>query len=98
MKTDEVPRLIAFLESRVTLAPGEDTPSVLVSPPTVDDLVQAGFDAADAALLIEAPWWPEMLQEVRETPEFCEPEDGPDTVLGYARDVVGEYVRKRFQP
>jgi hypothetical protein len=35
--------------------------------------------------------------DVRETPAFCDPDDPPEQVLRCARDVVGEYIRKRFQ-
>ncbi len=48
------------------------------------------------ARLDGAPWWPEMLADVAETPEFCEPDTGSEQVLEYARDVVREYVAKRF--
>jgi hypothetical protein len=46
--------------------------------------------------LLAAPWIPEMFAEVLETPELCEPGNSVEQVLRYARDVVGEYVRKRF--
>ena len=32
-----------------------------------------------------------------ETPDFCEPEDSREQVERYARDVVVEYIRKRFE-
>jgi hypothetical protein len=36
-----------------------------------------------------------MVADIIETPEMCDPEDAPEQVLQYARDVVAEYIRKR---
>ena len=37
-----------------------------------------------------------MVEEIVETPVICDPDDPPDLILEYARDVVSEYIRKRF--
>ncbi len=37
-----------------------------------------------------------MVTDVVETPSRCDPADPPEQVLAYARDVVEEYIRKRF--
>jgi hypothetical protein len=37
-----------------------------------------------------------MVTDVVETPEFAEPEDSPEQVLNYAKDVVREYIWKRL--
>ena len=41
-------------------------------------------------------WWDEMVADIVETPDMCAPDDSPQQVLGYAKDVVSEYIRKRF--
>ena len=40
--------------------------------------------------------WDEMVTDIIETPDFCDPGDSPQQVLEYARDVVSDYIRKRF--
>ena len=61
-----------------------------------DGMVAAGIAEAVADRLADAPWWAEMIVDVEETPEFCEPEATAEEVLEYGRDVVREYFRKRF--
>ena len=96
MTPDDVRLLIGFLKGRVEL---EDASSRTVSfvEPTKADMVEAGVHADAIEQVLNAPWWSEMIEEVVETPEYCEAEDTPKEVLGYARDVVSEYVRKRFR-
>jgi len=87
--------LIAHLERRV--CPGGDgSRSVVFELPGEGELLEAGLHPEAVRRLLAAPWVSEMVSEVLETPEFCEPEDSADEILRYARDVVGEYVRKRF--
>jgi hypothetical protein len=96
MTPDDVRKLISYLEARVRLD-DPDTTAVTFDLPDREALLAAGVHPDAAAQLLAAPWAAEMVTEVRETPEFCDPGDSPDQVLGYARDVVGEYIRKRFQ-
>jgi hypothetical protein len=86
---------MTYLESRVRLAE-EGSRSVAFEMPGEAELLEAGLDPEGVRRMLAAPWLPEMVSEVLETPEFCEPEDSPEQVLRYARDVVGEYIRKRF--
>ena len=37
----------------------------------------------------------DFVMDIIETPEMCDPDDPADQVLGYAQDVVSEYIRKR---
>ena len=37
-----------------------------------------------------------MVADIIDTPEFAEPDESPEQVLQYARDVVVEYFRKRL--
>jgi hypothetical protein len=98
MTANELRAAIAFLEQRVALA-GPATPIAIVfSAPSAKDLAAIGLAEADAARLLDAPWWREMVAEIVETPSFAGPDDPPEVVLRYARDVVGEYIRKRLSP
>ena len=63
---------------------------------TAADLTEAGLNPEGVRRLLAAPWLPDMVSEILETPEFCEPEESSEQLLSYARDVVGEYIRKRF--
>jgi hypothetical protein len=92
---EELRELIAHLERRVRLA-DETSRRIEFEMPHEAELLRAGLDPDGVRRLLAAPWLEEMVSEVLETPEFCEREDSPDQLLRYARDVVGEYIRKRF--
>lgn len=87
--------MIAYLERHVRLADG-DSRSIVFEMPNEGELLEAGLDPEGVRRLLAAPWLSEMVSEILETPEFCEPEESSEQLLRYARDVVGEYVRKRF--
>jgi hypothetical protein len=96
MTPDQLRAVIALLEERVTLgAPGTTIALVFAAPSTLD-VERLGVSASESRRLLEAPWWPEMTADILATPAFCDAEEAPETVLRYARDVVSEYVRKRF--
>lgn len=97
MTAEELRELIAYLEQRVRLADPQPV-GIEFDEPSAAEMVTAGFAAEGVHRLRDAEWWPEMVEEVRETADFCEPEDSPEQVLRYARDVIAEYIRKRFQP
>ena len=59
-------------------------------------MIDLGIHEEVADRLAGARWWKTMIEDVAETPEFCEPDAKPEEALGYARDVVREYLRKRF--
>jgi hypothetical protein len=86
---------MAYLERRVCLA-DQGSRTIEFEMPGEGELLEAGLNPEGVRRLLAAPWLSEMVSEVLETPEFCEPGDSPEQVLGYARDVVGEYIRKRF--
>jgi len=93
---DDVRVLISYLQAQVRLT--DDAARVVTFDlPDRETLVAAGVHPNAAAQLLAAPWAAEMVTEVRETPEFCDPDDPSEQVLNFARDVVGEYIRKRFQ-
>lgn len=95
MTPAELREVIAHLERRVRLVDGGSR-TVAFDMPDEAELLAAGLSPEGVRRLLAAPWLEEMVSDVLETPEFCEPEDSPDQLLRYARDVVGEYIRKRF--
>lgn len=97
MKPEDLRAIMKYLEERVRLAdPGGR--QVVFDEPTADEMVAAGLDSNGVRRILQQSWWQEMIEEVVETPDFCEPTDSPEQVLRYARDVVAEYIRKRFNP
>ena len=95
MTPEDLRLLITNLERQVRLT-GEDSRSIAFAMPSEDEMLAAGLDAQGVRRLLAAPWLSDMVSEIVETPEFCEPEESSEQLLGYARDVVGEYIRKRF--
>jgi hypothetical protein len=96
MTPEQLRRLMDLLRERVTLE-SEESRRIIFESPDEQQLVDAGLPREGVRRLLEAPWYAEMISDIRETPEFCSPEDPPETVLGYARDVVTEYLRKRYE-
>jgi hypothetical protein len=92
----EIRRLNEWLQGRVRLHQEDDEPTISYDQPTAEELAAAGFSDELIERSIRAPWWPEMVTDVIETPDFAEPEEPPEQVLGYARDVVREYIWKRL--
>jgi hypothetical protein len=95
MNADDVRNLMTYLVSRVDI----DAAARVVSfaEPSERDMLDAGIHPDAVRQVLSAAWWPEMISDVVETPEFCDPGDDAGQVLAYARDVVEEYVRKRFR-
>jgi len=98
MEREDITRMYTWIQSRVRLVPDSDEPVIAFDAPTRDDFKEMGFDDELASLTLESAWWPEMVVDIIETPEFAEPDEPPDVVLQYARDVVKEYVWKRLDP
>lgn len=98
MTAEELRAIMAYLRERVTLAPGDAEGPVTIAfeQPTEEGMVAAGLNAQGSKRILGMPWWREMVTDILETPEMCDPEDPPEQVLGFARDVVSEYIRKRF--
>jgi hypothetical protein len=96
MTADDVRALMVHLQSRVRLE-GDVGRAVQFELPDRVALLEAGIHPDAVTQLLGAPWATEMVADVIETPEFCEPDDPPEMVLRYARDVVAEYIRKRFE-
>jgi hypothetical protein len=99
MTPDELREIMEYLRQRVRLkdknADGEI--AIEFDAPTPDVMEKAGLEPAGAARILAAPWWDEMVEDIVDTPEMCEPDDSPEQVLEFARDVVSEYIRKRAE-
>ncbi len=95
MTPEDLRTLMAYLEHRVGLAE-EGSRTIVFEMPDESEMLQAGLDPGGVRRLLAAPWLSEMVSEILETPEFCEPDDSPEQLLRYARDVVSEHIRKRF--
>jgi hypothetical protein len=99
MTPDELRAIMSYLQQQVSLETGEagGEVTILFETPTSDEMIQAGLDPEGSREVLQAPWWEEMVTDVVETPEMCDADDPPEQVLAYARDVVAEYIRKRFK-
>ena len=98
MTPDDLRAIMEFLRQRVSLGPPKEGCPVTVTfyAPTQQEMIDAGLSAEGAGRILAVPWWDEMAEDIVETPGMCEPEETPLQVLDYARDVVTEYIRKRF--
>jgi hypothetical protein len=99
MTPEELRAIMEFLKDKVQLKdPGtEGEVEIGFEPPTVDEMAQSGLNPDGCRQILEAPWWGEMVTDIVETPELCEPGEPPAQVLEYARDVVSDYIRKRVK-
>ena len=97
MTADELRAIIDFLTHKVHLkVPGTDGEVTIgFDAPTADEMASAGLNPEGSRQILNAPWWDEMVADIVETPDVCDPEDPPEQVLKYASDVVSEYIRKR---
>jgi len=96
MEADEIKRMYEWIQGKVTLADATVGIAISFDEPTADDFTEMGFEAEAVDLTLSSDWWAEMVTDIVETPDFAEPDESPEQVLGYARDVVKEYVAKRL--
>jgi len=94
-KTD-IKKMYEWIQGRVRLVPGSEDPVIAFDAPAAADFTANGFDDEMVVLTLHSRWWPEMVVDIIDTPEFAEPDESPEQVLQYARDVVVEYFRKRL--
>jgi len=99
MTPDELRAIINFLRERVQLEVITDESSVAISfiAPTSREMIDSGLNPGGVRQLLQVSWWDEMVTDIIETPDFCEPEDSREQVLEYAKDVVSDYIQKRFR-
>jgi hypothetical protein len=93
MRPEDLRRLMEYLQDLVSVS---DSRTIVFEIPDEPTMLDAGLDVDIVQQMLSAPWLEEMVTDVRETPDFCSPEETSDQVLQYARDVVVEYLRKRF--
>lgn len=98
MTPQELQKIIAYIRDRVHLDPEADKNQIVISffPPAAEEMSRAELNAEGVKQLLSAPWWEEMATDIIETPEYCDPDDPPQQVLEYAKDVVSDYIRKRI--
>lgn len=97
MEREEIRSAMEILAARVTLRRGEQGACrIAFEDLDLEAMIALGITSELAARLSSAPWWDEMVEDVVETPEFCDPDADSDEILSYARDVVREYIRKRL--
>lgn len=96
MEADEIKRMYEWIQGRVALADATDGIAITFDEPNADDFADKGFESEAVDLTLTSEWWAEMVTDIIETPDFAEPNESPEQVLQYARDVVKEYVAKRL--
>ena len=98
MTPEELRAIMAYLSERVHLGLQEAKSPVVITfhAPTEEEMIDAGLNAEGVKRILRVPWWEEMVVDIVETPDYCDPGDSPQQVLEYARDVVSDYIRKRF--
>jgi hypothetical protein len=94
MTPEDLRRLTSYLQEKIEL---EENAKLRFEIPDEPTMVSDGMHPDGVRQLIDAPWLSEMIADVIETPDFCEPGDPPEQVLAFARDVVQEYIWKRFE-
>ena len=97
MTAGELRAIMEFLRQKVHLKDRGAEGEVVIGfdAPTAEEMGLAGLNPDGCRQFLDAPWWDEMVVDIVETPEMCDPGDLPEQVLEYARDVVSEYIRKR---
>ena len=98
MTPEDLRAIMDFLRKRVDLGPqgAQSTHAITFPSPTEVEMLKAGLDAEGVKRILSVPWWDEMEEDIIETPDMCDPGNSPEQVLEYARDVISEYIRKRF--
>jgi len=96
MDREKIVKLIDWLKDNVSLGDGEGSVEIIFDELDAENFVSAGFDGEIIELTLYSSWWDEMMSDLIETPDFAEPGDSPETILGYACDLIQEYVSKRL--
>lgn len=94
MTADDLRAIMAYLRDKVQPNPA-DSLQITFQAPTEDEMIQAELNAEGVHIILNADWWEEMITDIIETPDFCEPDESPEQILKYAKDVVSDYLRKR---
>ena len=81
MTPDELRAIMNWLRQRVYLKDGgpDDEVGIQFDAPTADELDRADFNREACRQILDAPWWDEMVADIIETPEMCDPGSRPST-------------------
>jgi hypothetical protein len=96
MERQDIKIAVELLVRRVRLVRNGDSCSLAFEDLDRDGMLALGIVPEVADRLAGTAWWSDMLGDVAETPDFCEPDATDDEMLELARDVVREYVAKRL--
>jgi hypothetical protein len=98
MTPEDLKAIMNYLRERVTLSSGQSDVAVEITfqVPTENEMIEAGLNAEGVKRILSVSWWEEMVEDIIETPKMCDPDESPQQVLTYAKDVVSEYIRKWF--
>jgi len=98
MKPEQLQAIMKYLMERVSLNLQDDKNNITIKfdVPTENEMIENGLNAEGVKRILKVQWWDDMIEDIIETPDMCDPEDSRDQVLQYARDVVSEYIRKWF--
>ena len=97
MTPDQIKKMNSWLRDRIALDENAQDIKVTFNEPDAGDFSAAGFEEEAVRLTLRSDWWKDMVTDILETPDFAGPEESPEQVLQYARDVVVEYVAKRLK-
>jgi phenylpyruvate tautomerase PptA (4-oxalocrotonate tautomerase family) len=97
MEKEQIIKMTQWLQDRVKLGSDSDRITIVFEEPSLDDFTAQGFSEEDVNLTLRSDWWKEMAADIIETPDFAQPDESPEQVLKYARDLVVEYISKRLE-
>jgi len=98
MKAVELQAIMKYLMDKVSLNLQQDENEITINfdAPTENEMIEAGLNSDGVKRILKVQWWDDMVEDIVETPDMCEPEDSSEQVLQYAKDVISEYIRKWF--
>ena len=98
MTAEDLRKIINYLQELILLDENEtdDNFNIKFILPQKSKLLDAGLNEDGISHILNSDWLDEMVTDIIETPDFCEPDEKPKTILKFAKDVVAEYVKKRF--
>jgi hypothetical protein len=99
MMPDALCAIMEYLQQRVSLGLSslDGAATITFAAPLAEEMLRAGLDPGGVKVVRSAVWWDEMVADVIDTPSFCGADEPPEEVLGCARDVIAEYLRKRVK-
>ena len=99
MTPEELRAIMTYLRDKVELSTDDAENPIVINffAPSAEKMIDAGLNAEGVNEILSASWWEEMVTDIIETPDFCDPEDSSEQVLEYAKDVISDYIRKRVK-